>query len=97
VKSISTEATRQAQQPTVSAKLADALREAEVSLEVLQIQTDGWQRDADAPAQGEQNPLALQFERMASTLAELMTASDVAPQDFAAVDDAADTPIRARQ
>lgn len=97
VKSISTETTLQAEQSVVSTQLADALREAEVSLQVLQIQTDGWRRDADAPAQSEQSPLALQFERMAGTLAELMTASNVAPQDFAAVDDAADTPIRARQ
>ncbi|MFV0442126.1 MAG: hypothetical protein ACK5Q5_00995 [Planctomycetaceae bacterium] len=75
-------------------QLRTDLQEAEVSLEVLTVQTTAWKRDADAADGAE---LKSQLTAMKQTLSQLMTASDVDMQDFAALADEPATPIRARQ
>jgi hypothetical protein len=93
VKSLSDEAGRQSSSGTVSESFANALRDAEINLQVLQVQTESWQRTAakDRPE------LPAQLQKMAASLAELMTASNVASQLYAAVDEEPATVIRAKQ
>lgn len=87
------------QSPTAAAstQMIAWLHEAEVLLQVVQVQTANWSRDANAPESSSRADLQTQLERLSATLSEVMTAYRIPPQEFAAAEEEPATVIRARQ
>jgi hypothetical protein len=97
IKKTSDTVAAQSSLPASNTALAEQLHEIEVLLQVVQVQTANWSRDADAPRSESGVDLQTQLERMSVTLAELMASLRVQPQDFAAADEEPATIIKARQ
>jgi hypothetical protein len=79
---------------SAGSSLTSSLREIEVLIQIVQVQTAEWTRDAGAPAGPE---LQQQLTDVSETLRDVMAEFQVSPQILSAVNEEPATVIKSRQ